>query len=640
MEGRCYHRRTVFTTPFYMENRFTKKDFYLFLALFVLLLTLVATMYMIDRQWQKLTRVEAAITEQAEDIRRLRQAYSELRRNMVAAPQADPGKNAGAGSEIPDAFRRAWEVVQRPDYAEGDWLVRAFGQSIKTITPLVSSDVYASIVQGYVLESLLDRDPDTLEWEGRLAESWRVSDDGLTITFRLRPEAAFSDGRPVTAEDVVFSYRFIMDPKIKAPRERAYYEKLASVEALGPHEVAFRFKEPYYNSLTLAGGMAIMAKHFYEPYLQNPEAFNQSKGLLFGSGPYRLADPKGWTPDSGLIELERNPRYWAPVQPSFDRMIWKVIENETARLTAYRNGEIDSYGAKPREYRNKLLDDEQLMSRSLNFEYLAPTAGYRYIGWNQQRKGKPTRFADRRVRLAMTYLTDRQRIVDEIMLGYGEVAVGPFNPRSKQHAPDLKPRRFDVAKAKALLKEAGYEDRDGDGVLEDASGEPFRFELVYPQGSEDYTALALFLKDSYARAGVQLVPKPTEWSVMLDLLDKKDFEAISLGWSSSLESDLYQIFHSDQIKNNGDNFVHYSNPKLDALIEKARATVDEAQRMPLWQEAERILYEDQPYTFLTRSKALVLVDKRMHNVRVTPLGLNSTDTPIGWYVPAELQKYK
>ncbi len=624
-----------------MENRFTVKDFYLFLALFILLLVLMTTMYMIDRQWDKLSRVEAVMLEQASDIRRLRQAYSELKRTTVGSAATDPVSLAKKPSnEIPPAFKRAYEVTQKADYAEGDWLVRAFGNSIKTMTPLVSSDVYASSIQGYVLESLLSRDPESLEWQGMLAESWEVSDDGLTITFKLRPEAAFSDGAPVTAEDVVFSFDFIMNPAIKAPRERAYYEKLASVKALGPHEVEFIFKEPYFNALTLAGGMSIMAKHFYAPYLQEPETFNRSKGLLFGSGPYRLADPKGWTPDSGVIELERNPRYWGPVQPSFNRLIWKVIENETARLTAYRNTEIDTYGAKPREYRNKLLEDEQLMKRSQRFEYLAPTAGYRYIGWNQSRKGKRTRFADRRVREAMTYLTDRQRIVDEIMLGYGEVAVGPFNPQGKQHAPDLEPREYSVAKARSLLLDAGYEDNDGDGLLEDGRGRPFSFELVYPQGSEDYTALALFLKDSYAKAGVQLIPKPTEWSVMLDLLDKKDFEAISLGWSASLESDLYQIFHGDQTKNNGDNFVNYSNPELDKLIEKARSTMDEAKRMPLWQEAERILYRDQPYTFLTRSKSLVLVDERMKNVKVTPLGLNANDTPIGWYVPAELQKYQ
>jgi peptide/nickel transport system substrate-binding protein len=552
---------------------------------------------------------------------------------------ANAGKSAAPTSGVPAAFASAKTVSEMPDYAEGDWLVQAFGNSLKTITPLVSSDVYASNVQSFVQESLLTRNSETLEWEGAIAESWEVSEDGLHFKFKLRPNVTFSDGTPLTADDIVFTYRFIMDSRIKAPRERAYYEKIASVTADGPHAVEFIFKEPYFDSLTLAGGMSILAKHFYEPYLAEPERFNQSKGFLFGSGPYRLSDPKAWTPDKGVVELERNPRYWGPVQPSFNRIIWKIIENETARLTSYRNGEIDTYSAQAREYKKRLLKDEQLMARSQNFEYLPPTTGYRYIGWNQKRKGKPTRFADKRVRQAMTYLSDKQRIVDEIMLGYGEPAVGPFNPQGKQHAADLKLRNLDIEKAKDLLKQAGYEDRNGDGLLEDEAGKPFRFELVYPQGSEQYTSLVLFLKDAYARAGVQLVPKATEWSVMIDLLDKKDFEAISLGWSASLEGDLYQIFHGDQSKDNGDNFINYQNPELDKLIEEARSTVDEDKRMPLWQAAERILYEDQPYTFLTRSKSLVLVNKRMKNARVTPTGLNMTDMPIGWYVPAAEQKY-
>ena len=623
-----------------MENRFTVKDFFFFLTLLALLMALFVTMYMIDRQWQKMSQMEAALKEQAGDFRQLRQAYGKLAKGVESgAMVANTNGSAAPASGVPAAFAPAKAVSELPDYAEGDWLVQAFGNSLKTITPLVSSDVYASNVQSFVQESLLSRNSETLEWEGLIAESWEVSEDGLHFKFKLRPNVTFSDGTPLTADDVAFTYRFIMDSRIKAPRERAYYEKIASVTADGPHAVEFIFTEPYFDSLTLAGGMSILAKHFYEPYLAEPERFNQSKGFLFGSGPYRLPDPKGWTPDKGVVELERNPRYWGPVQPSFNRIIWKIIENETARLTSYRNGEIDTYSAQAREYKKRLLKDEQLMARSQNFEYLPPTTGYRYIGWNQKRKGKPTRFADKRVRQAMTYLSDKQRIVDEIMLGYGEPAVGPFNPQGKQHASDLKLRNLDIEKAKDLLKQAGYEDRNGDGLLEDEAGKPFRFELVYPQGSEQYTSLVLFLKDAYARAGVQLVPKATEWSVMIDLLDKKDFEAISLGWSASLEGDLYQIFHGDQSKDNGDNFINYQNPELDKLIEEARSTVDEDKRMPLWQAAERVLYEDQPYTFLTRSKSLVLVNKRMKNARVTPTGLNMTDMPIGWYVPAAEQKY-
>lgn len=620
-----------------MGGRFTFKDFVLLTGILILLAVLLLVMYMIDRQWQKMAQMQALMEEQAMDIRGLRQTYGQLEQRMASGDFKTSSSDSTSTDGISAAFKRAYAMTQQPDYAEGDWLISAFNTGLKTITPLVSSDAYASEVQSYVLESLLIRNPDTLEWEGLIARSWQVSDDGLVITFQLRDDVAFSDGKPVTADDVVFTFNFIMNESIAAPRQRSYLEKIKSVTATNPHEVVFTFSEPYFESLSLAGGLSIMARHFYESYLDKPEEFNQSKGLLLGSGPYRLVDPKGWTPDKGFVELQRNPRYWGDVQPSFNRIIWRVIENETAELTAFRNGEIDSYNARPIEYKN-LKNDEQIKKNSNNYEYMSPIVGYSYIGWNQSRKGKPTWFADKRVRQAMTYLTDRKRIIDEIMLGYGEVAISPFNPRTAQHNPVLKPREYALEKAKALLDEAGFKDSDGDGVLEDSEGKPFEFELVVFQDNKDSNRTVLLLKDLYARAGIKLIPKPTEWSVMLDLLDKKDFDAITLGWTSGLETDIYQMFHSSQTKAGGDNFIGYKNPELDELIDKARATVDEEKRMPLWQKAEAIMFEDQPYTFLMRRKRLAFIDKRIKNLQMTKLGLNQL-LPIEWYVPLALQKH-
>ncbi|HID80790.1 MAG TPA: ABC transporter substrate-binding protein [Chromatiales bacterium] len=620
-----------------MGGRFTFKDFVLLTGILILLAVLLLVMYMIDRQWQKMAQMQALMEEQAMDIRGLRQTYGQLEQRMASGDFKTSSSDSTSTDGISAAFKRAYAMTQQPDYAEGDWLISAFNTGLKTITPLVSSDAYASEVQSYVLESLLIRNPDTLEWEGLIARSWQVSDDGLVITFQLRDDVAFSDGKPVTADDVVFTFNFIMNESIAAPRQRSYLEKIKSVTATNPHEVVFTFSEPYFESLSLAGGLSIMAQHFYESYLDKPEEFNQSKGLLLGSGPYRLVDPKGWTPDKGFVELQRNPRYWGDVQPSFNRIIWRVIENETAELTAFRNGEIDSYNARPIEYKN-LKNDEQIKKNSNNYEYMSPIVGYSYIGWNQSRKGKPTWFADKRVRQAMTYLTDRKRIIDEIMLGYGEVAISPFNPRTAQHNPALKPREYALEKAKALLDEAGFKDSDGDGVLEDSEGKPFEFELVVFQDNKDSNRTVLLLKDLYARAGIKLIPKPTEWSVMLDLLDKKDFDAITLGWTSGLETDIYQMFHSSQTKAGGDNFIGYKNPELDELIDKARATVDEEKRMPLWQKAEAIMFEDQPYTFLMRRKRLAFIDKRIKNLQMTKLGLNQL-LPIEWYVPLALQKH-
>lgn len=596
-----------------------------------MLLVLLA-MYQIDRQWLKLTEMQAAMSEQAKVMR-------ELRGSLVSGGPANiSGAAASADKQVAMAFKRAYAATRLPDYAPGDWSVEAFSTNIKTITPLISSDAYASNVQSYVLESLITRNPDSLEWEGLIAKSWKISEDGLVISFQMRDDVNFSDGTPLTAEDVVFTFDFIMTDAIQAPRERAYLSKIKDVKAQGKYEVVFTFKEPYFEALSLAGSMSILPKHFYAGFLKEPQKFNESKGLLIGSGPYQLSNTSNWTPDKGNVELIRNERYWGDVQPSYSRILWKIIQNDSARLTTYRNGDIDSYSARPVEYQD-LKKDAQIMAKSQNFEYMPPVVGYSYIGWNQQRAGKPTRFADKRVRQALTYLTDVNRIIKDVFLDYAEPAVSPFNGTSKQHDAHLLPYAYDLDKAKALLKAAGYEDRNGDGVLEDQTGQVFEFKLTYFQSNEDTKRMVLLLKDLYARAGIRLIPTPQEWPVMLENLDKKDFDAITLGWTSGIETDLYQIFHSAQAMSKGDNFIAYKNPALDALITEARRTVDEAKRMPLWQQAENIIYEDQPYTFLMRRKSLLFVDKRIHNLQMSKSGLNLGTMPLENYVPLAMQKY-
>lgn len=622
-----------------MQKRFITRDWLLYSILIILITLLLLLMYQVDRQWTKLAQMESAMTQQAQDMRSLRTAISSGPLNLSSSPNTSAVTNQPAAAGVGMAFQRAYAASQKPDYAQGDWGVSALETSLKTLTPLVSTDAYASQVQYYVQESLVNRNPDTMEWEGLIAKSWQISSDGLIITFQMRDDVTFSDGVPLTAKDVVFTYNFIMNEAIAAPAERSVYGQITSVEAKGDHEVVFKFKEPYFQSFGLAGGLAIMPAHFYEPYMKKPQEFNQSKGLLLGSGPYRLADPKAWTPDQGNVELIRNERYWGDVQPTFNRMLWKVIQNESARLTTYRNGEIDSYEAKPSEYA-KLKSDSQIIDKSQNFEYMPPVVGYGYIAWNQHKDGKPTRFADKRVRQAMTYLTDMQRIVKEIYLDHAEQAISPFNPRSKQHDPHLQPWVFNLEKAQTLLKEAGFEDKNGDGILEDKEGQPFEFKMVYFQGNKSRERTVLFLKDIYARAGIKLEPSPQEFPVMQEALKKRDFDAITMGWSSGIETDIYQMFHSSQMKDDGDNFIAYNSPELDQLIDEARRTVDEPKRMALWQQAERIMYEDQPYTFLIREQSLLFVDKRIQNLQMSKLGLNYGSLPVENYVPAPLQKYQ
>ncbi len=628
-----------------MKKTFTTKDFILFSLIILLIVLLLLSMNQVDRQWQKLTSMENTLAEQSKDVSALRGSLSSLQQKIsnvqfTSQTVAQGGANSAQAinvNQVPDAFKHAQEATKKDDYAQGGWFVGSFSNTLQSITPLVSTDVYAGSVQSYVLESLLTRDSDTLEWQGLLAKTWQVSEDGLVITFQLRDDVVFSDGEPFDSSDVAFSFNFLMNEKIKAPRERAYYKQIESVVPTDKYEVVFTFKEPYFKALDFAGGMSIMAEHFYAPYLDKPEEFNQSKGLLIGTGPYRLSDPKNWKTDQDGLELLRNTRYWGPVSPSFDRVSWRIIQNESARLTTFRNGEIDVYAdAQPIDF-EKLKDDKQLNELSHRFNYVSPTSGYGYIGWNQQLDGKPTRFADKRVRQAMTWLIDKEKIVNDVFLGYRKPAVSPFGAGSPQHDPTLKPRKQDIAKGKALLKEAGFEDRDGDGVIESAEGKPFEFELIYFGNRETTKRLVLLLKDMYARAGIKLIPIPSEWPVMLEKLDKKAFEAITLGWGGTIESDLYQIFHSSQIEE-GDNRIAYSNPELDKIIDEARKTIDVEKRMVLWQQAERILYEDLPYTFLTSKMELGFVNKRIKNQRMTTTGLNVGSIPTENYIPKALQK--
>ncbi len=626
-----------------MENRFGFKDLILTLLLLALIVSVWLGMRQFDRQWavvqsinQKLDALTRELTGLRRDLatnapRANAQTHNAVSPSPTPSTTADPAPTAIATTQTDDAFARIIAAKAQADFAEGDWLVDAFGGGVANITPLLSGDLYASIIQNHVLDTLATRDPDTLQWKGLLATGWQISEDGLAITFQLRDNATFSDGYPLDADDVVYTFNMIMDERIAAPRHRAYLRTIKSVEKTGPYEVVFRYREPYFEAFELAASFTVLPEHFYSKF--KPEQFNQSVGLLLGSGPYRLEDPTGWKPGK-LIQLVRNDRYWG-VYPAFDKLIYKEITNDVARQTAFRNGDVDIFSAQPQQYRDMRRDDD-LTARTQSFEYLSPLGGYRYIAWNQRQNDQPTPFADQRVRRAMTMLTDRPQLVLEIMLGYAVTTTGPFNPMSTQSNPAVQPWPYDVSRAKQLLAEAGFEDRDGDGVLESPDGSPFEFKLTYPSGSVNYESMVFLLKDAYARAGIILVPDPLEWSVFTDRLKNKNFQAVTLGWTSGIETDIFQMFHSSQIVEGGDNFISYKSDELDRLIDEARHTTDEAKRMPLWHRAHEIIHEDQPYTFLFFSKSLRFIDDRIRNVQKVKLGLSPNHE---WWVPASQQRW-
>lgn len=636
-----------------MENRFSFKDLLVLTLLAVLIVSVWLAIKAWDRQWEQLRGISQRLSDQGRSIidiqKTLASGVAVANNGNVAAPTTQ-------GSD-PFAYVRAAQAM--PDYASGGLLVDAFGNSVGKLTPLVSTDAYAAAVQDRVLESLARRDEQTLEWVPLLSTGWKVTDrvaerdaaiaklkaagrsdeqiakdssvpPAIQITFTMRPGVKFSDGTPLTADDVLFTYQWTMNEKVNAPRDRAYLGRITSVEKTADDQVTFTFSEPYFGAFELAASISILPKHFYSQY--TPEQFNDSVGLLLGSGPYRMEDATSWKPGT-LIKLVRNERYWG-VNGAFDAMVWREISNDAAHLAAFRNGDVDLYGATPEQY-TQMIKEPKILDRTSHYEYDNPRGGYNFVAWNELKDGKPTLFSDVRVRRAMTMLLDRERMRQQVLLGYATQATGPFSPLSKQCDPGVKPWPYDVSEAANLLKQAGFEDRDGDGVLESSDGQKFEFKLTYGSGSVTGEKLVLFMKDAYAKAGIILKPDPLDWSVMVQRLNKKDFQAIMLGWTADLENDIYQIFHSSQMVAEGDNFISYKSPELDRVIDQARRTVDEGQRMTLWRQTHRILHEDQPYTFLFFPKALVFVDKKIHNVHRVTMGLNSR---LEWFVPKDLQR--
>jgi peptide/nickel transport system substrate-binding protein len=513
-----------------------------------------------------------------------------------------------------------------PDYLPGGAVVDVLAAIPHRLTPVLDGDLYGQRIQLYVLDTLAERDPDTLAWEPRLAKSWKNSEDGLTFDFELRPGVVFSNGDPLTADDVLFTLELTRNEKIEAPAARSYLDKLDRVEKTSELGVRFVFKEPYFRSFETAATTFVLSRKFYSGF--TPEQFNTTPGLLLGSGPYRLADPKSWKPEPGKpIELVRNERYWGE-PPGPDRLIWRLIELPAARMTALRNGEIDVYSDMNPVQFEEMRKDPELSKRVRGLAMQSINFGYIFLAWNQSRDGKPTPFADVRVRRAMTMLIDRQSVIQNILRGFGTPTSGPFHPSSPQTDPSIKPWPYDPAEAERLLGEAGYRRQGGALVARD--GKPLRFQLLHNSNSDTSRRIGTFVQDAMARVGIVCEPLPTEWGVIEQRQKERQFDVISMGWASVVEDDPNQIFSSEAAKGVGNNFVSHLNPKLDEAINAARTTMNDAERMKKWHVVHRILHEDQPYTFLAADWELVAVNAKFKGAEATKLG----PTPkTEWYVP-------
>lgn len=616
-----------------MENRFGLRDFVLLMAVLVVGLSVWLAMFQRDREWGQLQ----AISGQLERVeRQLARMSAMLERGMVlgTAPAGADGLPVSQGRDeswarpgVKIEWQAPWTFVTDPRldprYQSGGTFTEIFEAQPAKLTPYIQTDVYGRRVIDLVIEPFAAYDPRTLRLRGVLAEAWQADPAGLWVRIRIHDRARWSDGEPVTAEDMRWTFHeFIMNPQIEAQRTRSVIaDKIDRIEVVSERVLEVHFKEAMFDNLDTALTLWPLPRHFYGQI--SPAEINKGTGLLMGSGPYRLARldvDDQWTPGQPVV-LVRNEQYWG-TPPPLDGFRFLAINDELPRLTAYRNREGDMITPSAPQFATAVADPAWTAENQC-LNWVNMRSGNAFIAWNcGERNGKLTPFHDRRVRLAMTHLLDRERMIRDIWRGFGQVSKGSFLPISPASNPDIRPWPYDLAEARRLLAEAGWEDRNGNGVLEDPSGREFVFEFTYSTGGEIAQRIALFVQDACAAAGIRCVLRGVDWSVSDPIRKQRDFDAITLAWGANApESDPKQIFHSNSIKDQGDNFAQWSNPEADRLIEAGRRELDFEKRMKIWHEFERVLHEEQPYTWVRVAPFLRFVQKDIGNVHAYPKGL-------------------
>ena len=488
------------------------------------------------------------------------------------------------------------------------------------LLPILASDSASGDIVGLLFNGLVKYN-ERLEIVGDLAESWAVSDGGLTITFTLRPDVRWHDGAPVTAEDVRFTYQKLIDPAVHTPFASSY-EMVDSVEVLSARTVRVRYREPFAPALE-SWMMGIIPRHLLEQ-----EDVNTTPRLRrpVGHGPYRFVRWK----TGELIELAANPDYFEH-RPYLDRYLYRVIPDQATLFLELLTGGVDLAGLSPLQY-SRQTHTAFMQQAYRKFRY--PSFGFTYLGYNLADE----RFADARVRRALNLAVDKQAIVDGVLFGLGAVATGPYPQESWAYDPAVAAAGPDLAAARALLAEAGWEDHDGDGVL-DRGGQRFAFTVLTNQGNETRRQVAELVQQQLKALGVEVKIRIIEWSVFVhEFIDKRRFEAVLLGWNLSRDPDLYDIFHSSKTKEGEYNFGGYSSPEVDRLLEQGRRTFNREQRRRIYHEVHRRLYEDQPYLFLYVADALPIVSARFRNVTASPIGIGYNF--IEWHVPLTEQRYR
>lgn len=486
----------------------------------------------------------------------------------------------------------------------------------------IDSDYWGSqIVANHIVQTLVssDRyDDPRFQLRPELAESWSISPDQRTYTFNLRRGVKWHDGAEFSARDVIATFDKVQDPTSKCASMRAYTQDIVSYESPDAYTVRFQVNQPYFLMMDgVFASVIIQPAHIIKGMsgtAYSEAATNPLNRAPIGTGPFRFIR---WV-NGQLLELARNDDYWGN-KPHLDRLLFRIVREAPVSLELAERGELDvvSRVRAAQWVRLAAAPLRKTFNRSLYYD-----ANYRWIGWNQLRP----QFQSPRVRRALTMLIDRPGIINALEFGLAKPTDCHFYWASHACDASLPPIPYDPIQAVALLESEGWRDHDGDGIR-DKAGLPFQFTFLVPSVSEEAARMGTKMKEDFYRAGIDVRLQRVEWSAFVRRVTNHDFDACTMLWASGPRSDPTQIWSSQSI-DGGSNFVSFRNTSADELMQRARVELDDDRRDSLYRLFGKILYDEQPYTWIYVRPRMSLYSKRLRGVRNSLLGWQFED----WWV--------
>lgn len=484
-----------------------------------------------------------------------------------------------------------------------------------------TSATTVDVMQNMLFAPLIQYDEE-LNPQPYLAESWDLTDN--SVTFHLRDDVAWHDGQPVTAEDVKFTFDLAKNPETASLLGSAYVNMVESATVVDPQTIRFDFTAPHAQAID-GFWWAPLPRHLLQdvaPAELSQAPFNQSP---VGNGPYRFVQ---WDRNRQLV-LEANPDFPADLggRPNLDRVVFRVIPEATTMITELMNGSLDLVGY-------TLLPDQavQLQNQSGIDLRSFPSREFTYLGWNNERP----HFRDPETRRALAMALNRPELINALLHGFGAPAHGMIPPWSPMYT-EIDPLPYDANGARQLLTQAGWEDSNGDGVL-DREGAPLSFTLLVNSANRTHQDIATVIQQQLQEVGARVEIRTVEFQTLLQQHKARNYDAVISNWTlDTFKVDPTPLFSCTEAQTpQSANRAGFCDPQLDAFLTRGLRTADADEAKAIWAEYSRGLQQAQPITFLYWSEDLGAVGPRIQNVEMDVRSklVNARE----WWIPADRQR--